>query len=36
MIVVDTSVFIDLFFEYNRRRTELADALFKDIGEKKL
>jgi predicted nucleic acid-binding protein len=28
MIVVDNSVFIDLIFEYNRARTEKADALF--------
>ena len=34
MIVVDTSVFIDLFFEYDRKRTKLADALFKTIEEK--
>ncbi|AAL80902.1 hypothetical protein PFDSM3638_03865 [Pyrococcus furiosus DSM 3638] len=36
MIVVDTSVFIDLFFEYDRKRTQLADALFKIIEEKGL
>jgi len=33
MIVVDTSVFIDLFFEYDRKRTKLADALFKTINQ---
>ena len=36
MIVVDTSIFIDLFFEYDRKRTKLADALFKTIEEKEV
>ncbi len=28
MIVIDTSIFIDLIFEYDQKRTEMADILF--------
>ncbi|WP_297065473.1 hypothetical protein [Thermococcus sp.] len=34
MIVVDTSVFIDLFFEYRPDRTGLSEELFRIIEGK--
>lgn len=34
MIVVDTSIFIDLFFEYQPDRTRLSEELFKMIEGK--
>lgn len=33
MIVVDTSIFIDLIFNYSSERTALADDLFKLIED---
>lgn len=36
MIVVDTSVFIDALFEYNRDRSKLAKSLFRKLQEKNL
>ena len=33
MIVVDTSVFIDLFFEYDRNRTRLAEQFFENVND---
>lgn len=36
MIVVDTSVFIDLIFEYNLERTQKAESLFRLLEEKSL
>jgi predicted nucleic acid-binding protein len=36
MIVVDTSVFIDLLFEYDSTRTHSAEALFSILEEKGL
>ena len=36
MIVVDTSVFIDLIFEYNSARTHSAEEMFSILEEKGL
>jgi predicted nucleic acid-binding protein len=36
MIVVDTSVFIDLLFEYNPSRTQSAEELFSFLEENDL
>ena len=33
MIVVDTSVFVDLFFEYDRNRTRLAEQFFENVND---
>jgi len=33
MIVVDTSVFVDLFFEYDRNRTKLAEQFFENVND---
>ncbi len=34
MIVIDTSIFVDLIFEYDSKRTEMADSLFESVQQK--
>lgn len=33
---IDTSIFVDLIFEYDSKRTEMADILFESVQQKEL